>query len=106
RGQGHALVLEKPALAWQAATVSGERPVAADHPVAGHHDADGIECVGARDRANRRGHAQALCEALIAHHLAGGNPPQALPDFPLEWRAAAVDDDLVERAEVAQEVST
>ena len=88
-------MLEQPALARQASAVSREGAVRADHAMAGHDDADGIERVGARNRANGIGDTQALCQRPVAHNLPRHDPTQFRPDFALELRPAAVRRDIV-----------
>src|SRR3546814_1644473 len=54
RRHGHTLMREQPALAVDAAAIAGQRPVGADHPVAGYGDADGVGAVGMARSEGRR----------------------------------------------------
>ena len=45
-------MLEKPLFSFQASPVAGQAAVAADDPVAGHDDRDGVVAVGGPDRAS------------------------------------------------------
>lgn len=53
RAAERSLVAEQPLLSVQAPAVSGQRPVRADHPVAGHDDRDRVAAVRQPDRAGR-----------------------------------------------------
>src|SRR4051794_11674503 len=97
------LEIEQGALAFQAASVAGERPVGADDAVAGDDDGDRVAAIGGADRARGPGALDALGELAVADRLAVGDRAQRLPDLLLERRAGERQVD-VEVAPVAGEV--
>ena len=92
---GDALMAQQPTLALDAAAVAGERAVGADHPMAGHDQADRVGAVGQAHRPNRRRLADALREAAVAECRAGRDVAQGLPNRALEGRAASRANDSV-----------
>src|ERR1700757_5283782 len=78
-------------LALDAAAVTAERSVAADHPVAGDQHADVIVAVGAADRPHCFRVADRSSDFGIAPGLAGGDLAKLAPDGFLESGSRNVD---------------
>src|SRR5436190_1378848 len=83
------------------AAETGERSIAADHPMTRHDHRDRIGAVGKPDRTHRFRFADFLCQRAVAERFADRNPAQRFPDLVLEWRAGEDDRDFVQRVHVA-----
>ena len=79
-------MLKQFSLERKSAAVAGQRAVAADHPVAGHDQGDGVGAVGRADGAGSRGMADLLGDRAIAGGGAEGNIHQRLPHLAVEVR--------------------
>lgn len=77
-------MLEKPLLSLQAASVARQAPVAADDPVAGHDDRDGIVAVGRPDRAHGARLADGSGEIPVRDRLPERDDREFDPDLALE----------------------
>ena len=58
--QQRALMLQQPFLALQPAAIARQRAIGPNHPVAGHHDGNGIAAIGKAHRPHGIGIAQPL----------------------------------------------
>src|SRR5690606_36265046 len=89
-------VLEQRALERQPAAVTRQRAVRADHPMAGHDQADRIRAVRGADAARGCRAADRACDVGIAARLAVRNRQQGVPHGVLKRRArrGAVDVEL------------
>lgn len=58
--QKRTLMLQQPFLALQSAAITSKRAIGPDHPVAGHHDGNGITAVGKANRPHEVGISQTL----------------------------------------------
>src|SRR6185437_5005808 len=79
-----AFVREQPALGRQAAAVTGEIAVAADHAMAGHDDRQWIRAIRGADRAHRIRPPDAARDVQVTGGLAIRNRQQRAPHFELE----------------------
>ena len=77
--QSPLLQLEQKPLAVEPTAIADESPVAADHAMTGHDDADRISPVGCTDSAHGRGFPNRLCQLEIASGLAIGDRPERGP---------------------------
>lgn len=73
------LQCQQPAFDGDAAGITGQLAAAADHPVAGHYDAERIAAVGGTDRANRLGIADSQGYLEVADGLTVGNVAEGAP---------------------------
>ena len=79
---------QQPALPPQVPAVADQVAIAADHPVAGHQDAEVVAAIGHAGRADALFVAEPAGEFEVGNRLAIGDPAQLRPDFFLEFRAA------------------
>src|SRR5690242_4621997 len=98
-------MLEEPALAREAAAIARERAVGADDAMAGHDDADGIAAIGAANRADCAGTAEARCECAIARRRARRDGGEPAPDATLKRRAGGAPGDPPEARDIAVEIA-
>ena len=71
-------------LAMKAATISAERAVLVNHPMAWDDDGDAVAPVGPPDGAGSAGGAETECEASVTCGFAEGNPLKRGPDAALK----------------------
>src|SRR5215831_20855917 len=81
------LDLEQGALPAQAARVAGQLARAADHPVAGDHDAQRVAAYCGTDVPRIRPGPQAAGEIAVGGRLPVGHAGYQLPDPPVEFGA-------------------
>lgn len=98
-------MLQEPALALQSAAVAGERAICSDHAMAGDDDADGVGAVRETNGSDGVGPVDLAGQLSIRDRGALGDLPQFLPDAALEFRAARLGWDLVDRIDIAREVA-
>lgn len=98
-------MVEKPAFAFDAATVAGEGTVGADDAVAGQDDGDGIGSVGGADGANRGGMADLLGEFAIGDGGTAGDGAERTPNLTLKHGADGFDGEIVNGVEFSGEVA-
>src|SRR5690606_5125571 len=67
-------------LAWQAAGITGEAAVTADHPMAGNDDGNRVGTIGGTDSAHRLGSCDLGGEGAVAAGLAKRDGLQRLPN--------------------------
>src|SRR6185312_598389 len=99
------LVIEKPALALEAAAIAGQRTVAADHAMAWHDQADRVLPVGESDGAHCIRLADLLCQRAIGRGCSACDLAQRIPDLELERRARKRDLQRIDRGDVTSEIS-
>ena len=87
-GRGRFLQAQEEPLAGEAAGVPGQAAARADHPVAGHDDADRVPAVGVPDRLRGAGVAQFGGQLPVRAGFAVRDLRQQGPDLLLERRAA------------------
>ena len=90
--QGGALLVQQRLFAWHAPAVAGERALGANHPMAGHQQAQRVAGAGAGHGAGVA--AELLGQFAIAPRLPRRNFAQGLPDPLLEGAAAQLGDDV------------
>ena len=84
------LPLEQCALSFDPRAKTAKIPVAADHPVAGNGQGEGIRCACPGHGASRAGLPDPAGDLPVTRRPADGDPAELLPDPPLEGRAADV----------------
>ena len=79
--------IDQPSFCCEATAETGQVAPAADDPVTGHNDGEGVLAIGAPNSAHSLRVAHSLCNGFVAHRFALGNGAQRPPDFELERRA-------------------
>src|SRR4051794_35025456 len=96
-------MLQQPFLAVDAAAVTGQRAIHADHAMAGYDDTDRVQAIGGPGRAHRLRPAAAGGELGIGPGLTRADLAQSSPDLALERRPGTFDRDRIDRGEIAGE---
>src|SRR5579864_6417800 len=105
RHENGTLVPQEPLLAFEAAAITREASIRADHPVAGHDDADRVLAVRKPYSTDGGWPADPSCQLCVADGGAAFDPAQGAPYALLEGRAGRFDGKIGDGAVVTLEVA-